>query len=414
MSDKSEAEAAIFEAIIDGAHGVKERVQELRRELHSAPELSGEEEKTSNLVAGVLESLGVEMRRNVGGHGIIALIRGGAGEGRTIALRADMDALPIQDSKDVDYASDVPGVMHACGHDVHTSVLLGTAMVLAAVKDRIKGTIKLIFQPSEERSITGASMMIEDGALLDPRPGAIVALHCFPEMEAGTIAHKAGIMTASADKFKVVVLGKSGHASRPHQCVDAVLLSALVVNAMQHIVSRRTDPLHHAVISIGTIHGGTALNVIADRVEMEGTVRTLSKGARMQVRAFVEDTIRGVTEGMGGGYELDYEFGTPAVVNDAAVDGLISRCATHVIGEDNVITMPDPKMGAEDFAYFTEQIPGALFRLGTSNKAKGLTAKLHSSDFDVDEKALEVGVKTLAWLSVCYLIKGLPDIKPCP
>lgn len=412
--EKNEQEEEVFSAVMKGADEVREKVQGLRRELHSCPELSGEEEKTSALVAGVLGELGIEMRRNVGGHGIVAVVRGGAGEGRTIALRADMDALPIQDSKEVDYASDVPGVMHACGHDVHTSVLLGTAMVLASIKDRLRGNVKLVFQPSEERSITGASMMIEDGALKDPEPGAIVALHCFPEMEAGTIAHKAGIMTASADKFKVVVLGKSGHASRPHQCVDAILLASLVVNAIQHIVSRRTDPLHHAVISIGTIEGGTALNVIADRVEMEGTVRTLSKDARMKIRALVEDTIRGVTEGMGGGYELDYQFGTPAVVNDTAVDWLISRCATHVIGEDNVVTMPDPKMGAEDFAYFTEEIPGALFRLGTSNKTKGLTAKLHSPDFDIDEKALLVGVKTLSWLSVCYLIRGLPTVIPCP
>ncbi len=412
--DKSREEAELFKAILKEAETVKEKVRKVRREIHSCPELSGEEKNTSALVASALEGLGLEVRKNVGGHGVIGVVRGEAGEGRTIALRADMDALPIQDSKKVDYASGVPGVMHACGHDVHTSVLLGTAMVLASIKDRLKGSVKFIFQPSEEKSVTGAKKMIEEGALKEPVPGAIVALHCFPELEAGVIAHKPGIMTAAADKFKVVVLGKSGHASRPHQCVDAVLLAALVVNAMQHIVSRRTDPLHHAVISIGTIHGGTALNIIADRVEMEGTVRTLSKGERLKVRALVEDTIRGVTEGMGGGYELDYEFGTPAVVNDAGVDGLIRRCGMHVVGEDNVITMPDPKMGAEDFAYFTEVVPGALFRLGTSNKAKGITAKLHTPDFDVDEKALDVGVKTLAWLSACYLLSGLPDVIPCP
>jgi len=412
--EKSSEEEELFEVILREAEVVEEKVREVRRQIHCSPELSGEEKNTAALVAKALEGLGLEVKRNVGGHGVIGVVRGAAGKGRTIALRADMDALPIQDIKEVDYASGVPGVMHACGHDVHTSVLLGTAMVLASIKDRLRGNVKFIFQPSEEKSITGAKKMIEDGALLDPVPGAIVALHCFPELEAGVIAHKPGIMTAAADKFKVVILGKSGHASRPHQCVDAILLAALVVNAMQHIVSRRTDPLRHAVISIGTIHGGTALNIIADRVEMEGTVRTLSKGQRHKVRALVEDTIRGVTEGMGGGYELDYEFGTPAVINDAAVDGLIRRCGMHVIGEDNVVTMQDPKMGAEDFAYFTEKIRGALFRLGTSNKAKGITAKLHTPDFDVDEKALDVGVKTLSWLSVCYLLSGLPEVIPCP
>ncbi|MFQ5427951.1 MAG: M20 family metallopeptidase [Thermodesulfobacteriota bacterium] len=407
---KTRQEAELFRLIIKNAEAVEEKVREVRRRIHGNPELSGEERNTAALVAGALESIGVEVRKNVGGHGVMGIIRGEAGEGRTIALRADMDALPIQDVKQSDYASGVPGVMHACGHDVHTSVLLGTAKVLASIKERLKGNVKLIFQPSEEKSITGAKMMIKEGILEDPEPNVIVALHCYPELEAGVIAHKPGIMTAASDKFKVVVLGKSGHASRPHQCVDAVLLSALVINAIQHIVSRRTDPLHHAVISIGTIHGGSALNVIADRVEMEGTVRTLSRDARQKVRALVEETIKGVTEGMGGGYELEYEFGTPAVVNDAGVDGLIRRCGMHVVGEENVITMPDPKMGAEDFAYFTEKVPGALFRLGTSNKEKGLTAKLHSPDFDVDEKALDVGVKTLSWLSACYLLKGLPDV----
>jgi len=411
---KSREEEELFGIIMKEAGAVREKVREVRRRFHRAPELSGEEKNTAAFVADFLGGLGIEVRRNVGGHGVIGIVRGGAGEGRTMALRADMDALPIQDSKDVDYASDVPGVMHACGHDVHTSVLLGVAMVLASVRERLRGNVKLIFQPSEEKSIAGAHAMIEDGALEDPVPGAIVALHCFPEMEAGTIAHKPGIMTAAADKFKVVVKGKGGHASRPHQCVDAVLLAALVINAIQHIVSRRTDPLHHAVISIGTIHGGTALNVIADRVEMEGTVRTLGRDERLTVRSLVEETIKGVTVGMGGGYELDYEFGTPAVVNDPAVDGLIRRCAMHVLGEDNVVTMPDPKMGAEDFAYFTEKIPGALFRLGTSNRKRGITAKLHSPDFDIDEEALGVGVKTLAWLSACYLIKGLPEVIPCP
>jgi len=414
MGDKSKEEAELFELVLKGAEDVEERVREVRRQIHSCPELSGEEKNTAALVARALQGLGLEVIKNVGGHGVIGIVRGSAGDGRTIALRADMDALPIQDLKEVDYASGVPGVMHACGHDVHTSVLLGTATVLASMKDQLRGNVKLIFQPSEEKSVTGAKKMIEDGALNEPVPEAIVALHCYPELEAGVIAHKPGIMTAAADKFKIVVLGKSGHASRPHQCVDAVLLAALVVNAIQHIVSRRTDPLHHAVISIGTIHGGSALNIIADRVEMEGTVRTLSKDERLKVRDLVEETIKGVTEGMGGGYELDYEFGTPAVLNDAAVDGLIRRCAMHVVGEDNVVTMPDPKMGAEDFAYFTEKIPGALFRLGTSNKVKGITAKLHTPDFDVDEKALDVGVKTLSWLSVCYLLSGLPEVIPCP
>ncbi|MFQ5442866.1 MAG: M20 family metallopeptidase [Thermodesulfobacteriota bacterium] len=404
--EKDSPGRALLDEIIKGVDAKKKRLINFRREIHRCPELSGEEKNTAAFVAGVLEDNDIEVMRNIGGHGVVGILTG-AEPGPTIAFRADMDALPIQEKGESDYASEVPGAMHACGHDLHTAVLMGTAVVLSGLRDRLKGNVKFIFQPSEEKSVTGAKKMIEDGALDDPKPEAIVALHCYPEMETGTIGHKSGLMTASADKFRIVVKGLSGHASRPHQTVDAVLLSALVINAIHHIVSRRTDPLHHAVISIGTIRGGTALNIIADSVEMEGTVRTLDSEARTKIHSLIEETIKGVTEGMGGAYELSYHFGTPPVINDKAVDDFVGGSAADILGRENVVEMVDPKMGAEDFAYFTEKIPGTLFRLGTSNRARGITALLHNPEFDVDEEAICVGAKIMAWTAVKFLSEGL-------
>jgi len=389
--------------INEKVESIRERLVMFRREIHKNPELSGEEQATATFVAGVLGDNDIEVTREVGGHGVVGLLRGGAGDGPTIALRADMDALPLHEQSGAEYASCVAGVMHACGHDVHTAVLMGVAVTLGSMRERLKGNVKFIFQPSEERTVTGALMMIEQGALEEPAVDAIVALHCFPEMESGTIAHKPGIMTASSDSFRIVVKGKSGHASRPHQAVDAVLLSSMVVNAVHHIVSRRTDPLHTAVISIGTICGGTAPNIISDRVEMEGTVRTLSPASRKKVHSLIEETIRGVTQSMGGDYELDYNFGTPPVINDAALDKHVASCATELLGEKNVIELEDPLMGAEDFAYFAERVPGVLFRLATGNRDKGIVSHLHSPTFDVDEDCLVVGTRLMSWMAAKFL-----------
>lgn len=392
----------MLEDILKGVESLRDTIIGFRREIHHNPELSGAESKTAAFVAGVLEQSGIEIRRNVGGHGVVGFLSGGS-EGPTIALRADMDALPINDRKAVEYASTVPGVMHACGHDVHTAVLMGTALVLGSLRAGLKGNVRFVFQPSEERSVTGARLMLKEGVLEDPVPAAAVALHCFPEMETGTIGHKHGIMTASSDSFRILVKGISGHASRPHQTVDAVLLAALVINAIHHIVSRRTDPLHHAVISIGVIKGGMAPNIIADEVEMDGTVRTLDPGARKKIRALIEETIKGVTQGMGGAYELDYRFGTSSVMNDRKVDALVAAAARDILGERNVIEMEDPLMGAEDFAYFLEKVPGTLFRLGTGNRKKGITAHLHHPDFDVDEEAVVIGAKIMSWIAARFL-----------
>ncbi len=388
----------IVELVDNGA----ERIKKFRREIHQNPELSGEERMTSALVAGVLEASDIEVTRNVGGHGVVGFLKG-AKAGRTVALRADMDALPMQEKSEAEYKSCVDGVMHACGHDVHTAILLGVAITLANLRERLVGNVKFLFQPSEERGPSGATGIIESGALKDPDVDAICALHCFPEFSVGQIAHKQGVMTASADWIKIVVKGKSGHASRPHKSVDAVLIASLVINAIHHIVSRRTDPLHHAVISIGTIHGGDAENIIADRVEMKGTVRTFNEEVRRQMPDLIEETVRGVTHGFGGDYEFEYSFEIPSVVNDPEVDEVVASAARDILGPENVTAMRDPLMGAEDFSYYLAEVPGALFRLGTSNKEEGFTAMLHNASFDVDEDALAVGAKVMAWTAIKLL-----------
>ena len=396
----------MLEEITAAVAVIEEKIIAYRRDIHRNPELSGEEERTAAFVAAILEEGGIECTTGVGGHGVTALIRGGGGGARTIALRADLDALPIHESSEGRFPSEVPGVMHACGHDVHTAILLGVALVLSSLKDSLDGDVKLIFQPSEEARESGARAMMGAGVLKDPAPDAILALHCYPELEAGTIAHSPGVMTASADSFVIAVKGKGGHASRPHQTVDAVLVSSLVVNALHHIVSRRTDPLHNAVISIGTIEGGTAENIIADRVEMRGTVRTLDTELRERMPRLIEDTVRGITSGLEADYDFSYSFELPSVVNDPALDLLLRDSARDIVGPDRVIRMGEPNMGAEDFACYLEDTPGVLFRLGTANKRKGITAMLHSSEFDVDEDVLAIGARVMAWTAIRFLKGG--------
>ena len=387
---------------------IKERMVDFRRKLHRNPELSGQEEKTAAFVEGVLKDNGIlDVRKGVGGWGVTGVVRGG-NDGPAIALRADMDALPIGEKTGKEYSSAVPGVMHACGHDVHTAVLLGTAITLAGLRERLSGNVKFIFQPSEETGNGGAKKMIEDGALDNPCPSAIVALHCYPDYEAGTAGHKSGVITASSDRFTIGIKGKSGHAAKPHQTVDAILAASLAVNAIHHIVSRRIDPTENAVISIGQINGGTAPNIISEYVEIKGTVRAFEESVRSKMAPLIEQTVKGITESCGASYDFHYEAGCPSVVNDGVIDGLIRRCSIDVLGEKNTFEITKPQMGAEDFSYFTRKIPGALFRLGTGNAKKGINHPLHSSRFDVDEEALAVGATLMSWIAVKYLSENTP------
>ncbi len=381
------------------------RLVEIRRDIHSHPELSGMEQRTSRLVAEVLRECGIEVREGVGGYGVVGILRGKR-PGGVVGLRADMDALPMEDIKATPYASRVKGVMHACGHDVHTAALLGVAMVLSSLKDRISGTVKFIFQPSEESGPGGAKPMIDDGALKEPTPQIMVALHCYPELEAGKIGCKDGVMTASSDRFTITIRGRSGHASRPHRTVDAILVASMTISAIQHIVSRRTDPLHHAVISVGTINGGTAPNIIADRVEMKGTVRTLDRDVRQKIPHYIEMILKGITTATEAAYDFHYEFGSPSVMTNPQVTDIAREAIKEALGEGALVELEEPQMGSEDFACFAERIPATFLRLGTSNPRKGIESSLHTPDFDVDEDSIGVGVTALSWITIKYLLEG--------
>lgn len=393
----------MLDKIINTTNEIEARLIKFRRDIHQHPELSGQEEKTAAFVATILEDNDIEVQKNVGGHGVVGRLKA-TGDGPTVALRADMDALPIQDTKKTEYASSVPGVMHACGHDAHTAILLGTAIVLGKLRQSLKGEVLFFFQPAEE-SIRGAERMIAEGALDRPEPSAIAALHCLPELEAGKIGHRPGIITSAADRVAITIKGKSGHASKPQQTVDAVLVSSMVINALHHIVSRRTDPLQPSVISIGTIRGGTAENIIADRVEMTGTVRTLDPELRQGMPGMIENVLKGITASMNADYDLDYTFECPSVLNNKKVDEEIRRCATDIVGSDNVIKLTEPMMGSEDFALFTEKIPGVLFRLGTGRPGGHEMTPLHSNTFDIDESAIAIGTKILALWAASSLKK---------
>jgi amidohydrolase len=314
-----------------------------------------------------------------------------------------MDALPLQDAKETDYASEVEGVMHSCGHDVHTAILLGVATVMSRLKEELDGSVKLIFQPSEEQAVGGAGAMIEDGALENPVPSAILALHVMPELPVGTIGCRSGVMTASSDRVDITIHGRSGHAARPHQTIDAILVSSHVISALQHIISRRIDPLHPAVITIGTISGGTVANIVADTVEMTGTVRSLNSAIRDQLPDLIEQVVKGITESMGAGYDFTFTRGNPSVVNDETLTSLVMGAGRDILGSDKVIDLAEPTMGGEDFSLFAEKVPGTFIRLGVGNNEKGIVHPLHHILFDIDEDALPIGVKVMAWSALRYL-----------
>ena len=400
--------AQIIEELKEHVSELSARLIEIRRHIHAHPELSGMERQTAALVASTLKECGIEVIEGVGGYGVVGILRGES-RGGVVGIRADMDALPMTDIKDVPYASRQKGVMHACGHDVHTAVLLGVAMVLSKMRSLLNGTVKFIFQPSEESGPGGAKAMIDDGALDEPTPEIMLALHCYPELEVGKIGCKDGVMTASSDRFTITVKGRSGHASRPHKTVDAILVASMTISAIQHIVSRRTDPLHHAVISIGTIQGGTAPNIIADRVEMQGTVRTLDHRVRQKIPHYIELILKGITTATDAGYDFHYEFGSPSVMNNPRVTALAREAIKEALGSEALVELAEPQMGSEDFAYFAERVPATFLRLGTSNHKKGITSSLHTPDFDVDENAIGVGVTALSWITIRHLLKRDKD-----
>lgn len=382
----------------------KDMVIDYRRDFHKYPELGHMENRTSQKVAEVLESIGIETIRNVGKTGVVGILKGKK-EGRVIALRADMDALPMEEETGLEFSSKNKGVMHACGHDMHTAMLLGCAHVLSEIKDDIKGTVKFVFQPAEENNPTGgAPGMIEDGVLENPKVDAMIALHVWPQLETGTAAIKKGPIMGASDRIFINIKGKSSHGSAPEDGVDAVVIAANVVSAMQTIVSRNVGPLDSTVISIGKINGGSRYNVIADKISMEGTVRNLNPDIRNTIPGKIENLIKGVTSAMGGDYEFEYVKGYPPTVNEANITDLVFNTMKNALGNGAII--PDkPALGGEDFAFFSEKLPTAYFWLGCrkSNIHFEDFAPIHNPKFNPDEDALPIGIELMVKSALNFL-----------
>ena len=377
-------------SIIDS---LKDKVIHVRRDIHRHPELSHYEEHTKYLVKGILEIEGYVIKEFETHNGLVADLVVDKGK-PFVAIRADMDALPITEQTQKPYASEVPGVMHACGHDAHTAIAVGCAIAFAQAKEKPKWNIRFIFQPSEEVNDGGAEEMIRDGALDNVK--AIFGLHVYPYLMTGQIGYKYGVMMASADTFEIEIFGKSAHGARPHEGVDAILVAGMCINSLNHIISRRIDPLHPAVISLGTIEGGTAPNVICDHVKLTGTVRTINEKVRSKIPKMMEDSVYGICHSMGATYKFHYNYGNPELINDDKMVDIVVEEAKKIIGETNVIDLKDPVMGGEDFSRYLQIVPGAFFRLGICNPKKGTCVAQHNPKFDVDEDALPIGMKILA------------------
>jgi amidohydrolase len=371
----------------------------MRRFLHMNPELSNREYETAKIVASKLISLGMEVKKGVAKTGVVALLRGSQ-QGATVGIRADMDALPILELTDVPYKSLNPGVMHACGHDVHTSIALGTAMVLTALKDKIKGNIKFIFQPAEEGPPPGeeggASLMIKEGVLEEPSVGAIFGLHVWPE-DLGKVYFIPGHMMASSDWFQIVIKGKSSHGARPHEGIDSIALASNIVVSLQSVISRTTNPTDPAVLTIGKINGGTRSNIIAEKVILEGTVRTLSERNREKIPRLMENIVKGATHSFGADYTFSYRKGAPSLYNHPELAKIMLPTLLKVLGEEQVKEL-SPQMVAEDFSYFGQEIPGFYFFLGVKNPAKETIAPLHNPYFNPDERSIALGIKIMCHL----------------
>ncbi|MBE0646491.1 MAG: amidohydrolase [Bacteroidales bacterium] len=377
---------------------------EIRRHLHQHPELSKQEEKTAAYICEVLGRYGIPHKNGVGGFGVVGLIEGKNPAHRCIGLRADMDALPVIEQNDLTYASLEKGKMHACGHDVHMSSLLGTARILNELKGQFEGTVKLMFQPSEESYPGGAIEMINEGVLEKPDVWVVLGQHVMPTLDAGTVGFNPGPDMASTDEIYLTVKGKGGHAAVPQLVVDPIVIAAHIITALQQIVSRNADPGTPTVLSFGRIIGEGRTNIIPNEVNIDGTVRTYDEAWRKEVHKRVESIATSIATGMGGSCEVRIAHGYPYLHNDEELTVQLQSLATEYLGEENVIEL-EKRMTAEDFAYFAQRVPSCLYRLGVKNEERGINSFLHSPTFDVDEKSLETGSGLMAWLTINLLAK---------
>ncbi len=383
------------------AEALFEYTQSMRRDFHAHPELGFQEVRTSGIVAKELTALGLEIRTGVGGTGVVALLEGSK-PGPVLLIRADMDALPILEETGASYASQNPGVMHACGHDGHTAVLLTVAKMLCAHRTELAGTIKFMFQPAEE-GMGGAEKMIENGVLENPKVDIALGLHVWNEKPVGWIGVSSGPAMAGAEIFKITVIGKGGHGAVPHLAVDPILAAAQIVTALQGIVARNVAPLQTAVVSICTIHGGETFNVIPPRLEMTGTIRTFEPSIRALVLERFEKTVHSVAEGMGCKAEIDLQMLTPATINHQETASRVQSVATRLFPQSEIDPSNYTTMGSEDFAFILEKVPGCFFFIGSANHEKGLDAGHHHPKFDIDETALARGAALMAATAVDIL-----------
>lgn len=392
----------IKENIIKSTGSIKEELVNIRHFLHQHPELSKEEEKTAEFICAKLDKYGIPYKKRVAGFGIVGLIEGKNPGNRCIGLRADMDALAVTEENEVPYASQMPGKMHACGHDVHMTCLLGAARILFSLKDQFEGTVKLIFQPSEETYPGGAIEMIKAGVLENPDVWVVLGQHVLPILDAGNVGFSPGPAMASTDEIYLTVKGKGGHAAAPNMVVDPVLIAAHIVVALQQIVSRQADPLTPSVLSFGRIIGEGRTNVIPNEVHIEGTVRTYDESWRKEMHQRIGTMAASIASGMGGSCEVKIAHGYPYLHNDEELTTQIQSLSEEYLGKNHVVTL-ERRMTAEDFAYYAQRVPSCLYRLGVRNESKGITSFLHSPTFDVDEVALETGSGLMAWLTVNLL-----------
>lgn len=386
------------EDILSKAAALKEDIISWRRHLHQYPELSFEEVETVRFVKEKLEQLNFDIEYPIAKTGLIATLKGES-EGPTVALRADMDALPIQEESNLPYKSSVDGVGHLCGHDAHTAILLGAAHILSQNPLK-KGNIKLLFQPAEE-GYSGAEVMVNEGALQNPAVDVIAGLHVHPTVKTGETSITEGYATACADSFDIKIIGKGGHAAHPHLSIDPIAIASTVIASLQQVVSRNVDPLENIVLTIGKINGGFARNVIAPEVTLEGTVRLLNPNLRPLVKEKMDEYLKGITEGMGGTYEFTYTDGIPSVYNEPTLIPDLQHSIDKILGENQLLKVK-PSMGGEDFSYYTNEIPGVFFRLGT-NGSEDTSYPNHHPKFNVDEEALPYGSAILVQFAYDYI-----------
>lgn len=385
--------------IQDKAKAYHEDVVAIRRHLHRNPELSFQEFETTEFIIEMLRELGISVDRPLE-TGCVGIIEGGQFSDRVVALRADIDALPITEAGEhkKDFLSNNEGVAHCCGHDSHTANMLGVAKILTDLREEIKGTVLLIFQPGEEKLPGGGRLLCETGYLQEKGVDVIYGLHSNPNLEPGTIALRKGPLMARPDEFKIEIIGQGGHAASPHQTVDPIVMASQVVNQIQTIVSRNVNPAEPAVVTIGRISGGSAHNIIPEKVEMIGTVRTFGQQTADMIKNRIEAIVKGVTEASGGDYTFDFDYGYPAVINTDWATDLVIDAASDLLGKENVKLMDDPIMAGEDFAFYQQYFPGVFFFLGSGREATGSTYSWHHPKYNIDEECFATGTALMASL----------------